>query len=320
MKKLTQLTEYLKQKVKNPTKRFVSITGITATVAIATTLLLIFLVGCEGGDRQPTGENPNVTETMTTVPETTTTSTTTASAQTTDPPETTEPATQSTQPPETQPINTDPVFQDLNEIMYSLGSPVNVRSSWSTSSEAVGQIAYGGDVKVTGYNADMGFYQVEYNGQTAYIVASFLSGTKPQAQQQLNPQPPTNPNPQPPNPPHQPVNSVIPDDATMCEVMNYANSKGFGMTAYRAVSSRDEEWPMFFSCSFSNSAHFVSLVFNLRSDGSYFFGEYAIADLVADIWLEEISLLYNFHDPTFPNGDIVLYSNGHWKTFFDRYA
>ena len=72
----------------------------------------------------------------------------------------------------------------MNATMYATAG-VNVRSGCSTSDAILGAVEAGGAVTVTGtvqYNGeDYGWYQVNYNGQTGYISAAFLSDTAPAA-------------------------------------------------------------------------------------------------------------------------------------------
>ena len=53
------------------------------------------------------------------------------------------------------------------------GSYVNVRSGPTTAYEAIGQASKGASYKVTGVNG--AFYQIDYNGRTAYIYSAYMS-------------------------------------------------------------------------------------------------------------------------------------------------
>ncbi len=136
----------------------------------------------------------------------------------TEPPEIEPPVTETT-PAETEPVSTEPavttpavteapvittqkpvqteapavteavpVFEAVNKTMYVTGNPVNIRASYSIDSKKLGSMTYGSEIKVTGYNKDVGFYKVTYNSSEAYIMAQYLSDTKPQAQQQTTTQ------------------------------------------------------------------------------------------------------------------------------------
>lgn len=77
------------------------------------------------------------------------------------------------------------VINPINETYYCTSSSLNVRSGYSTSDAAVGSLAYGEAVTVLGTvtqdGQDTGWYQVSYNGTTAYVSGQYLSKTKPEA-------------------------------------------------------------------------------------------------------------------------------------------
>ncbi len=72
----------------------------------------------------------------------------------------------------------------LNQTMYVTAEELYVRSGCSTTSSIYGIVKKGTALEVKGsvqYNgADYGWYQINYNGSTAYVAASFVSTTAPQ--------------------------------------------------------------------------------------------------------------------------------------------
>lgn len=72
----------------------------------------------------------------------------------------------------------------INETYYSTSDGVNVRSGCSTDDAAIGSLSYGDAVTVIGSvskdGKETGWYQISYNGTTAYVSAQFLSKTKPE--------------------------------------------------------------------------------------------------------------------------------------------
>ena len=104
--------------------------------------------------------------------------------------ETTIPANDVTEPPATEEPNTDPTFAtevptefpvetfvDVDEVVYAVSS-VNVRSGPSTDEMLVGSLSYGESVQRTGIG-NKGWSRVIYNGEEAYVYASYLSTTNP---------------------------------------------------------------------------------------------------------------------------------------------
>lgn len=72
----------------------------------------------------------------------------------------------------------EPTFKSVNETVYATGD-VNVRKSYSTSSDKIGYLEGGKSVTRTGIG-DNGWSKVTYNGATAYINSSFLTTEKPE--------------------------------------------------------------------------------------------------------------------------------------------
>lgn len=102
----------------------------------------------------------------------------------------TEPTEAETEPPATESHNTDPTFAtevptespvetfvDVVETVYAI-STVNVRSGPSTDDMIVGSLSYGESVQRTGIG-NKGWSRVDYNGEEAYVYASYLSTTNP---------------------------------------------------------------------------------------------------------------------------------------------
>ena len=70
-----------------------------------------------------------------------------------------------------------PTFKNTNQKVYAK-SEVNVRSSYSTSSNKLGTLKKGDSVTRIG-TGNNGWDKVTYNGKTAYILSSYLTTTKP---------------------------------------------------------------------------------------------------------------------------------------------
>ena len=87
--------------------------------------------------------------------------------------------------PDPEPIeelqNVEPEFSNSTGTMYCVGSAVNVRSSYSTSSESLGKLTYAEEILATGQGCANGqsWIRVEYAGKTAYVVSTYLSSIKP---------------------------------------------------------------------------------------------------------------------------------------------
>lgn len=69
-----------------------------------------------------------------------------------------------------------PSFTSVNETVYATGS-VNVRKSWSTSSEVVGSLSEGQSITRTG-KGDNSWSRVTFNGSTAYVSSQYLTTEK----------------------------------------------------------------------------------------------------------------------------------------------
>lgn len=93
----------------------------------------------------------------------------------------TEKPTQPTQPAQQTPEPAkpaEPSFSNVNQTVYAVNEGINVRSSYSTSSSVVGSLKKGDSVQRIGIGSN-GWSKVSYNGQTAYIMSSLLTTTKP---------------------------------------------------------------------------------------------------------------------------------------------
>lgn len=90
-----------------------------------------------------------------------------------------EQATQTSQQTQVQPEVK--LFNDCNETVYATET-VNIRSSYSASSNKLGSLTKAQSIKRTGTGtgAAAGWSRVEFNGKEAYINSSYLSTTKPQ--------------------------------------------------------------------------------------------------------------------------------------------
>ena len=71
----------------------------------------------------------------------------------------------------------EPTFTTSNKTAYATGD-INVRSSYSSSSSAVGYLKKGDSVTIIGVGSN-GWSKVTYNGKTAYIKSDLLTTTKP---------------------------------------------------------------------------------------------------------------------------------------------
>lgn len=112
--------------------------------------------------------------------------TVTVSAPVQQPTPTPPPATQPTPPPA-------PTFQNVNQTVYAT-SQVNVRASYTTSSNRVGSLQKGQSVTRTGIGSN-GWSRVTFNGQTAYIDSSYLTTTKPETPPSTEPSTPPSTSP-----------------------------------------------------------------------------------------------------------------------------
>lgn len=73
-------------------------------------------------------------------------------------------------------------FDTVNETVYAT-STVNIRSSWSASSDKLGSLSKANSVVRTGVGTGdaTGWSRIEFNGSVAYVSSDYLSTTKPQA-------------------------------------------------------------------------------------------------------------------------------------------
>ncbi|MCI9277834.1 MAG: SH3 domain-containing protein [Lachnospiraceae bacterium] len=60
-------------------------------------------------------------------------------------------------------------------------SAVNVRNQPSTDGEKVGRLAYGQEVAVTGQCKETGWYQIDLNGEKAFVSNGYIVSEKPAA-------------------------------------------------------------------------------------------------------------------------------------------
>lgn len=88
----------------------------------------------------------------------------------------------STSKPST-PTTTAPKFTSVSQTVYATDDGINVRSSYSTSSAAIGSLKKGESLKRTGIATTtingIKWSKVTYNGQTAYVSSAYLTTTKP---------------------------------------------------------------------------------------------------------------------------------------------
>ena len=69
-------------------------------------------------------------------------------------------------------------INEMSSTMYAK-SAVNVRNQPSTDGEKVGRLAYGQEVIVTGQCEETGWYQIELNGEAAFVSNSYIVAEKP---------------------------------------------------------------------------------------------------------------------------------------------
>ena len=76
-----------------------------------------------------------------------------------------------------------PSFSSVNETVYVTDDGINVRASYSTSSEAIGTLNRGDKLTRTGRSSEtvngIRWSRVEYNGRTAYVSSSYLTTEEP---------------------------------------------------------------------------------------------------------------------------------------------
>ena len=87
-------------------------------------------------------------------------------------------------PKETEAAKTsDFTLNPINGTYYVTTDQLNVRNGCSTDDAVVGTLYYGEEVTVNGSvlkgGQEYGWYQIAFNGSTAYVSSSFLSQTKP---------------------------------------------------------------------------------------------------------------------------------------------
>ncbi len=81
-----------------------------------------------------------------------------------------------------------PTFQSVNQTVYA-NTEVNVRASYTTSSNRIGSLQKGQSVTRTGIGSN-GWSRVTFNGQTGYINSQYLTTTKPTDEPTTNPSTP----------------------------------------------------------------------------------------------------------------------------------
>ncbi|MCR2047160.1 SH3 domain-containing protein [Acetatifactor muris] len=69
-------------------------------------------------------------------------------------------------------------INEMENTMYAK-SVVNVRNQPSTDGEKVGRLSYGQEVTVTGQCKETGWYQIELNGEKAFVSNSYIIAEKP---------------------------------------------------------------------------------------------------------------------------------------------
>ena len=88
------------------------------------------------------------------------------------------------------------VVEPYNDVLYCKSKQLNVRSSWSVNSSRLGYLKKGQTAEVTGIvrrnGRDYGWYQINYNGGSAYVSAKYLTSKKPSggSSQRKNEDPP----------------------------------------------------------------------------------------------------------------------------------
>ena len=84
---------------------------------------------------------------------------------------------------EPEAATSDITVNPIDKTMYVTADSLNVRKGCSTDSQLLGGYKKGSAVKVTGSvqknGADLGWYQVNYEGGTGYVFGEFLSDTAP---------------------------------------------------------------------------------------------------------------------------------------------
>ena len=80
--------------------------------------------------------------------------------------------------PTPKPTQDEPTFTDVDETVY-VKSKVNVRASYTTSSESLALLEENAELTRTGVGSN-GWSRVKFNGETAYVSSSFLTTEKPE--------------------------------------------------------------------------------------------------------------------------------------------
>lgn len=87
-----------------------------------------------------------------------------------------------------KPTVTEPKFTSTSKTVYAK-SDVNLRSSWSTQSNAV-KVEKGTELRLTGTSTEKvngyTWYRVTYNGQIKYVVKDYITETKPEEEKSNN--------------------------------------------------------------------------------------------------------------------------------------
>ena len=78
----------------------------------------------------------------------------------------------------------------INETYYSTSDHLNVRIGCSTNDTSIGHLSKGEAVKVIGAvtkdGKDIGWYQIDFSGTTAYVSAEYLTKTKPGSEKKVD--------------------------------------------------------------------------------------------------------------------------------------
>ena len=69
-------------------------------------------------------------------------------------------------------------INEMSSTMYAK-SAVNVRNQPSTDGEKVGRLSYGQEITVTGQCEETGWYQIDLNGEKAFVSNSYIIAEKP---------------------------------------------------------------------------------------------------------------------------------------------
>lgn len=177
-------------------KRKIIIGGLCITLALS-------LISCGKQQAQPEGQEPSqgVQQTNPATTPTIEPTTTPVEIKQEVPQQSGTGPEESTPPVETSPVDTTggaggdvdvtpdeevQLFNDVNEVVYATGT-VNIRASWSASSDKLGSLSRGQSVtrtgtSIAGTEAD-GWSRVTLaDGSTAYISNQYLSTTKPTQQ------------------------------------------------------------------------------------------------------------------------------------------